>query len=168
MTPTLKPTASNPAKSSSATAVAAAVRTRVATDLNAQLAHLLDLAAAAKQAHWNVKGPNFQSLHALFDDASTEFRNFADDVAERAVALGSVAHGTVQDVGAGTTFSPYPTKTSDWQALTRELLTRCEAMAARLRASAGAMDDEPATQDLYIEILRGLEKRAWMIEAHLR
>jgi len=137
-------------------------------DLNAQLAHLLDLAAAAKQAHWNVKGPNFQSLHLLFDASATEVRDYADEVAERAVTLGGLAHGTVQDIGSATTFAAYPSKTSDWQALTRELLTRYQEMATRLRESADDMDSEPATQDLYIGIIQGLEKRAWMIESHLR
>ncbi len=35
--------------------------------LNQQLADGLDLALQAKQAHWNVKGPNFIALHELFD-----------------------------------------------------------------------------------------------------
>ncbi len=35
--------------------------------LNQQLADATDLACQAKQAHWNVKGPNFVALHELFD-----------------------------------------------------------------------------------------------------
>jgi starvation-inducible DNA-binding protein len=51
--------------------------------LNARLADALDLAAQAKQAHWNVRGANFIALHELFDklhDAAGE----AIDVAARA------------------------------------------------------------------------------------
>jgi starvation-inducible DNA-binding protein len=167
MTPTVK--TQHPVKSQRRSAPAAPTAYgRIIEDLNAQLSHLLDLAAAAKQAHWNVKGPSFQSLHLLFDEAATEARDFADEVAERAVTLGGLAHGTVQDVGAATTLDAYPTDASDWQVLTRELLTRYRRVASRFRTSADGMDDEPATQDLYIGIVQGLEKRAWMIEAHLR
>ena len=35
--------------------------------LNARLADAIDLQTQTKQAHWNVKGPNFIALHELFD-----------------------------------------------------------------------------------------------------
>ena len=42
-------------------------RTKVVEVLNARLADAIDLQFQAKQAHWNVKGPNFIALHELFD-----------------------------------------------------------------------------------------------------
>ena len=53
----------------------AATRARVGVLLNARLADTIDLQLQAKQAHWNVKGPNFIALHELFDkvaDAAEE------------------------------------------------------------------------------------------------
>src|SRR4249920_1934020 len=64
--------------------------------LNRQLADVLDLGLQAKQAHWNVKGPNFIGLHELFDKVAEELEEFSDDIAERAVELGGVALGTIQ------------------------------------------------------------------------
>ncbi|MEV6552039.1 ferritin-like domain-containing protein [Streptomyces sp. NPDC051597] len=55
--------------------------------LQATLADLLDLSLVAKQAHWNVYGPRFRSVHAQLDEAATVARNHADTVAERAAAL---------------------------------------------------------------------------------
>jgi starvation-inducible DNA-binding protein len=49
----------------------APVRKRVAEILNARLADAIDLALQAKQAHWNVKGPQFIALHELFDQAAS-------------------------------------------------------------------------------------------------
>ena len=72
------------------------MRTAVTKLLNARLADALDLEAATKQAHWNVKGPHFIALHKLFDELHSNVEEHVDTIAERVTALGSVAHGTVQ------------------------------------------------------------------------
>ena len=53
--------------------------------LNRNLASAIDLERQAKQAHWNVKGPNFIALHELFDKINEEVEDYVDDIAERAV-----------------------------------------------------------------------------------
>jgi len=143
-------------------------RAQVISGLNKNLAHLLDLANAAKQAHWNVRGPNFQGLHELFDIVANEARAYGDDVAERVVTLGGTAHGTIDDVATGTTFPPFPTDERDWEMLTVALHQRAIGVAELLRAEADEVEDDLATQDLYIEVLRGVEKRAWMLDAHIQ
>src|SRR5712671_7887518 len=64
--------------------------------LNQELADVLDLGLQAKQAHWNVKGPNFIGPHELFDKVAEELEELTDNMAERAVELGDVALGTIQ------------------------------------------------------------------------
>lgn len=135
--------------------------------LNGCLASMIDLALAAKQAHWNILGPNFAGLHELLDVVAAEARDWGDLLAERAVAIGGTAHGTVQDVASGSGLPPFPTDERNWQVLTREVHARTLAAAARTREVARDLDDELVTQDLCIEIVRGLEKRAWMLAAHL-
>src|SRR6516225_6161774 len=68
--------------------------------LNARLADCKDLQTQVKQAHWNVKGPNFISLHLLFDKINDDVENDVDEIAERAVQLGGVAEGTARMVVA--------------------------------------------------------------------
>ncbi|MGE5597240.1 MAG: Dps family protein, partial [Hyphomicrobiales bacterium] len=121
----------------------------------------------AKQAHWNVRGPNFQGLHELFDLIAAETRRWSDLLAERAVTLGGTAHGTVQDVASGSKLSPFPTDERNWEALCKQMHSRMLAAAESFRTLASSLDDELATQDLCIEIMRGLEMRAWMVDAHL-
>jgi DNA-binding ferritin-like protein len=53
--------------------------------LNARLADGIDLQTQTKQAHWNVKGPNFIALHELFDKINEEVEDYVDDIAERLV-----------------------------------------------------------------------------------
>src|SRR5450755_4025850 len=83
-------------------------RTALAQLLNERLADLIDLQLQAKQAHWNVKGPTFISLHELFDTVSEEAEEFVDTVAERIVALGGIAEGTLSAVGKRTKLPAYP------------------------------------------------------------
>ena len=76
-----------------------AVRTKSIALLGRNLALSIDLALQTKQAHWNVKGPNFIALHELFDKVSDEVREFVDLIAERITTLGGTAEGTLQAVG---------------------------------------------------------------------
>src|SRR5215212_3016899 len=71
-------------------------RTEITALLNQQLADGLDLLLQAKQAHWNVKGPHFQSLHVLFDEVAEAIEAACDTTAERVAQLGGIAAGTSQ------------------------------------------------------------------------
>ena len=92
--------------------------------LNQRLADVLDLGLQAKQAHWNVKGPNFISLHELFDKVAEEMEGFADELAERAVALRRrrIGHGKT----GGGKFTPpgVPTRV-DHRSWARRSLVQC-------------------------------------------
>jgi len=77
--------------------------------LQARLADGIDLALVTKQAHWNLKGPQFIGVHLMLDGFRTEQDEWNDMMAERITQLGGTARGTVQEVGRETKLSPYPT-----------------------------------------------------------
>jgi starvation-inducible DNA-binding protein len=138
--------------------------------LNEYLADAIDLQLQAKQAHWNIKGPNFVGLHQLFDQVAAEARENADDIAERAVALGGVARGTLQAVSGQSQLREYPLQVGDWRAHVRAVQ---DALATFGRGARKAIDDATAlndadTADLFTEISRGVDKSLWMVEAHIQ
>ena len=138
--------------------------------LNEHLADAIDLQLQAKQAHWNIKGPNFVGLHDLFDRIAAQAGEFSDLIAERAVALGGVARGTVQVVSSRSQLREYPLEVGDWRA---HVLAMQDALARFGRGARRAIDDASAlndvdTADLFTEISRTSDKSLWMVEAHIQ
>jgi starvation-inducible DNA-binding protein len=145
-------------------------RDAMAAVLNARLADAIDLTLAGKQAHWNVKGPNFIALHELFDKLVEDSEGWVDDLAERAVALGGTAQGTTQAVAKRTSLKPYP---SNITAGAEHLVALAGVLAAfgkNIRAAIEVADelDDDVTEDLFIRIASEADKYLWFIEAHLQ
>src|SRR5258708_16818759 len=84
------------------------VRRNVAAVLNDRLAYAIDLQSQIKQAHWNVKGPNFIALHELFDKLSDVVLEQIDEIAERVTSLGGTAEGTVAVAAKRSKLKNYP------------------------------------------------------------
>jgi starvation-inducible DNA-binding protein len=106
-------------------------------------------------------------LHLTGVQGGSITRAYVDLVAERAVALGGTAHGTLQAAAERSALPPFPIAERDERRLLQELARRIERTAEVLRAAIGSSAEEPVTQDLYIEIARGIDKQRWMLLAHL-
>ena len=138
--------------------------------LNDRLADAIDLALLTKQAHWNIKGPQFIALHEMIDGFRTELDDHIDTMAERVVQLGGTALGTTQVVADATTLAPYPT---DIYVANDHLVALVERYAKVASAVRGAIDktDEAGdvdTADLFTAFSRALDKIVWFLEAHLQ
>lgn len=150
--------------------LAAKTRARMIDLLNARLADAIDLQLQCKQAHWNVKGPQFIALHELFDRLAGELDGHVDELAERVTALGGVAEGTLQAVAGRSRLDAYPLDFSDGRAHVDALA----AAYARFGKSVRKAIDEAAkagdadSSDLFTGISRGADKSLWLLEAHLQ
>ncbi len=146
------------------------VRMKIVDLLNARLADAIDLQTQTKQAHWNVKGPNFYGLHLLFDAINAAVQEYVDELAERAVELGGVAEGTARQVAVRSTLEEYPIKIAAWQDHVNALSTALASFGKGVRNAIDESDEigDADTADLFTEISRGIDKWLWMVEAHLQ
>jgi len=146
------------------------VRVELISMLNASLASITDLYAQLKQAHWNVKGPEFISLHKLFDEVAEELEEYIDTVAERAAALGGTVLGTLHESVKNTALDPYPTnivKAKDHlEHLTHNIAIIGELTREYMDASEELND--MATNDVFIDLARFLDQKLWFLESHLQ
>ncbi|HET9143409.1 DNA starvation/stationary phase protection protein [Actinophytocola sp.] len=136
------------------------------TILQATLTNLLDLSLIAKQAHWNVVGPNFRSVHQQLDEVVELARRHADAVAERASAIGVPPDGRARTIAE---HSGLPAVSEGW-ALDSDVVQAVGAVLGELIKRMRTWIDETdkadlVSQDLLIEIAGELEKQYWMWQA---
>ena len=147
-------------------------KTRMATVaiLNARLADAIDLMHQAKQAHWNVKGPNFIALHKLFDEIVDAAEEYMDLLAERVVQLGGTAEGTIQMAAQRSALKEYPLQMSAERDHVAALSSALAAFGKSVRQAIDQSDElgDRDTADIFTEISRGTDKYLWFVEAHLR
>jgi starvation-inducible DNA-binding protein len=143
-------------------------RDTTGTALQDTLVDLIDLALIAKQAHWNVIGTNFRSVHLQLDELVATARQYVDDVAERASALGVSPDGRASTTAKASGLPDYP---AGWQAdsdTIQNIVATLETAIARLRPRIEETDEpDPVTQDLLIAVTRALEEAHWMWQAQL-
>ncbi len=138
--------------------------------LNARLADGIDLALATKQAHWNLKGPQFIGIHLMLDGFRTEQDEWNDTMAERAVQLGGTALGTTQTTASMTKLSPYPTDVYAVADHLAALIDRFSTYANALHDSIDQADEagDADAADIFTEVSRGIDKQLWFLEAHVQ
>ena len=138
--------------------------------LNARLADAVDLYAQTKQAHWNVKGPNFYQLHLLFDDLAETVEGHVDLFAERVTALGGTARGTVRQVAKRSSLPEFPEDLDEDLAFVEALADRFGDYGNNLREAIDRADDlnDKGTADILTEAVREADKALYFLEAHLR
>jgi starvation-inducible DNA-binding protein len=138
--------------------------------LNARVADGIDLALLTKQAHWNLKGPQFIAVHEMLDTFRTEIDGHVDTMAERVVQLGGTAMGTAQVVAKETSLTPYPTNIYAIKDHLAALIERYATFANMVRANIDQADEagDADTADVFTEVSRGLDKALWFLEAHVQ
>jgi len=137
--------------------------------LNARLADTLDLLYQAKQAHWNVAGSDFFSLHELFDKVAHELLEHVDEIAERVPQLGGEVEGTIRMASGRTSLPEYPRQLSGGaahvEALSKALAIAASSMRAAIDQSSELGDQ--VTADIFTGAARTIDKLDWMVRAHI-
>ena len=111
--------------------------------LQATLVDLVDLSLIGKQAHWNVIGKNFRSVHLQLDELVATARQYVDEVAERANSIGVSPNGQAKVVVESSGLPDYP---GNWQSVESTVAAIVDILASlierlRKRVKPGDNDD---------------------------
>lgn len=137
--------------------------------LQGSLVDLIDLSLLAKQAHWNLTGRNFRSLHRQLDQVVKLARDQLDIMAERAIAIGVNPDGRAATIARDTEIeqlgASYITDEKAVSAFTGILASIGKRFRERLGTVAEA---DLVTENLLEDTLHELEKMHWMFEVQVQ
>lgn len=137
--------------------------------LNARLADSIDLALITKQAHWNLKGPNFIGVHEMLDPIRAAIDEHVDIIAERVAQLDGTAIGTSQAIAKNSILEPYPTDIKKVPDHLAALADRFAKLANQVREDIDTTDEagDADSADILTAFSRELDKDLWFIKSHL-
>lgn len=141
----------------------------VVRGLNLLLADSYALMAITHQAHWNVEGSGFFSLHKAFQKQYEELFEAVDEIAEQVRALDAFPIGGLQTLAreAGIEEFKGPVSANDFVAGLIVAHEKTIADAKVVRDEAGKVNDLE-TQDLVIERIKWHTKTTWMLKSYLK
>lgn len=126
------------------------------------------LVVNGKQAHWHVRGSNFIGVHELLDTIVAHAQEWADLAAERIVALGLPVDARLQTVAAQTSTKKMTAGFRQANDTITEVIGQIDAALASVNTAVAELDElDQTSQDVAVEIARGLDKDRWFLFAHI-
>ncbi|RZK46521.1 MAG: DNA starvation/stationary phase protection protein [Pedobacter sp.] len=145
-------------------------RAKVAQSLSKILADEAVLYQKTRNAHWNVEGPDFHSMHLFFESQYEQLAEIVDSVAERIRSIGHYAPGTMKEFLDLTHLIEKFSGKNDSQNYIKSLLADHESILTHMRENIDnymtALHDA-GTSDYVTGLMETHEKIAWMLRAHL-
>jgi starvation-inducible DNA-binding protein len=145
-------------------------RLEVGQILNLLLADEYVLYATTRDYHWNVTGPEFQTLHVQFEAQYEQVAGWIDTIAERARAIGAGARGNWAELTKAARSSADPGIGLPAEHMLAELLALHEEMIVLLRSDSAVCLEryrDAGTADFLTGLMAQHEKAAWMLRAQL-
>ena len=143
----------------------------IAEQLSKLLADEFVLYTKTLNAHWNLEGPDFHSVHLYFEQLYGQSQEYIDSVAERIRQLGHYAPATLNDFLKLTHLTEQLKGGNNSQDLIKNLLGDHEAVIEFIRSNVKEFDEahkDAGTSDFVTSLMENHEKTAWMLRAHLK
>jgi starvation-inducible DNA-binding protein len=143
--------------------------------VSVQLAKLLAdefvLYTKTRNAHWNVEGTDFHSMHLFFETQFDQLDEIMDSVAERIRSIGHYAPATLKSFLSLTHLTEYSEAKNDSLGFIKELLADHEIIIEFIRGNINPFANEfhdLGTSDFITGLMENHEKMAWMLRSHLK
>ncbi|MGH6944568.1 MAG: Dps family protein [Geminicoccaceae bacterium] len=136
--------------------------------LNALLADEHVLYVKTRNYHWNVVGPQFRTLHLLFEEQYQKLALASDEIAERARALGVIAAGSMESFLDQARLHEDAGAPPEAHAMVANLMHDHEAVIQQLRKdveTCNEQHDDQGTTDFLTGLMEMHEKQSWMLRA---
>lgn len=136
--------------------------------LNKQIANWTVLYVKLHNYHWYVKGNQFFTLHAKFEELYTEAAVHIDELAERVLALRGLPVATMREALELASVAE-AAGSEDANAMVAATVQDFERLLAELKEGMQLADQEgdETTGDMFLAIYSSLEKHSWMLSAFL-
>src|SRR5882757_4521174 len=141
----------------------------VTGQLSKLLADEYVLYTKTRNAHWNVEGPDFHSMHVFFESQYGALEDILDSVAERIRTLGHYAPATLKSFLELTHLTEYSERKNDSMGFIKELLADHESIIEFIRGNINVFandDKDLGTSDYITGLMEEHEKMAWMLRSH--
>ena len=146
-------------------------RAAVAAQLAKLLADEFVLYTKTRNAHWNVEGPDFHSMHLFFESQYEELDEIMDSVAERIRMLGHYAPATLKSFLQLTHLGELTERSNDSLGFIRELVEDHDSIIQFIRGNINPFANEygdAGTSDFVTGLMETHEKMVWFLRSHLK
>ena len=146
-------------------------RKAVSDQLVKLLADEFVLYTKTRNAHWNVEGPDFHSMHLFFESQYEQLDEAMDSVAERIRTIGHYAPATLKSFLELTHLTEKTRDKNDSLSFIKELLEDHESIIEFIRGNIDPFASkyhDYGTSDYITGLMEDHEKMAWMLRSHLR
>jgi len=151
--------------------ISEANRKTVSDQLGKLLADEFVVYTKTLNAHWNLEGPDFHSVHLYFEELYKDAAELIDSVAERIRQLGHYAPATLKDFVRLTHLTEQMKGKNNSIDLIKNLLADHESIIEFIRGNVKEFDEahkDAGTSDFVTGLMEKHEKTAWMLRAHLQ
>lgn len=151
--------------------ISEANRKTVADQLAKLLADEFVLYTKTLNAHWNLEGPDFHSVHLYFEELYEQSAETVDSVAERIRQLGHYAPASLKDFLDLTHLTEKMNGGNNSANLIKNLLEDYESIIEFIRGNVNEFADahkDAGTSDYVTSLMEKHEKTAWMLRSHLK
>lgn len=146
-------------------------RQAVSVELSKLLADEFVLYTKTRNAHWNIEGIDFHSMHLFFEAQYEQLDEIMDSVAERIRTIGHYAPATLKSFLQLTHLSEYAENKNNSSEFIKELLADHESIIEFIRGNINPFSskyNDAGTSDYVTGLMETHEKMAWMLRAHLK